>query len=91
MGRVRPQRSQIVVEDTFADRALARSVRCRLRNDVPIHVVRDVGTIVVILVIFGVRPGNFADWLTSSTAVVILIIVGVLVGWRILRGRRSGR
>jgi high-affinity Fe2+/Pb2+ permease len=46
------------------------------------------GTVVLVLVIFGVRPGNFAAWLVSPVGVVLVLVIGGIVGWSIRRGRR---
>ncbi len=47
------------------------------------------GTLVLVLVIFGVRPGNFAEWLVSPVGVVIVILGGGLFAWSIFQNRRS--
>lgn len=47
------------------------------------------GTIVLVLVILGVRPGNFADWLVTPFGLFVIVLVVVVSVWAIRRARRG--
>jgi uncharacterized membrane protein len=47
------------------------------------------GTIVLVLIILGVRPGNFAEWLVSPVGLIVIVIVVVIAVWAIRRIRRG--
>ena len=47
------------------------------------------GTIVLVLVILGVRPGNFAKWLVSPVGLIVIALVVGFAAWAILRMRRG--
>lgn len=47
------------------------------------------GTIILVLVILGVRPGNFAEWLVTPFGLFVVALVVVVAAWAVRRARRD--
>jgi uncharacterized membrane protein len=45
------------------------------------------GTIVLVLVILGVRPDNFAEWLVTPFGLFVVALTLVVAAWAIRRAR----
>lgn len=45
------------------------------------------GTIILVLVILGVRPGNFAEWLVTPFGLFVVVLAVVVAAWVIRRAR----